>query len=258
MTSDVGLIDSSLGQGVDFITFLRSQLEKTLTACHGYTTDPKKSHVNEGQQGLLHTDRPNGFLDTSDKDLGYLFQAILPVKHHLLMLTPLCHFQVISAYLGHDSEKTVFQSLIGPHLACFHMRKEGVWKKKLYPHTNCQKSQLFFRSTEFSYVCFQFGLTRNWRISTVSRALGWEKACFLDKSKKRTKERARPYIPPVCAKGPRDFWPPPAQVNPLLRPAQRQQKSFQEGSPSFSSCWLDNILTLTQLRRKHILVRAAI
>jgi len=30
MTSDVGLADPSLEQGVDFITFLRSQLEKTL------------------------------------------------------------------------------------------------------------------------------------------------------------------------------------------------------------------------------------
>lgn len=93
--------------------------------------------MNEGQQGLLHTDKPNGFLDTSDKDLGYLFHAILSAKHHLLMLTPLCHFQVISAYVGADSEKTVFQSLIAPHLASFHMRKEGVWEKKLYPHTSC-------------------------------------------------------------------------------------------------------------------------
>lgn len=30
MTSYVGLADPSLGQGVDFITFLRSQIEKTL------------------------------------------------------------------------------------------------------------------------------------------------------------------------------------------------------------------------------------
>lgn len=98
------------------------------TVCHGHTTDLKTPHLNEGQQELWHTDRPNGFLDTLEEDLGYLFQAMLHVKFYLLTLTPRCHLQAISAYLGADSGTTVCQPLIGPHLVSFHTREEGLWE----------------------------------------------------------------------------------------------------------------------------------
>lgn len=96
--------------------------------CHGLTTDLKIPHMNKGQQGLRHTDWPNGFLGTLEEDLRYLFQTMLHVKRYLLTLTPRCHLQAISAYLRADSGTTVCQLLIGPHLASFHTREEEVWE----------------------------------------------------------------------------------------------------------------------------------
>lgn len=70
--------------------------------CHGHTTDPKISRVNGSQQGLCHTEMDS--LALQWRVVGTSFGHTMCVKHYLLTLTSLCNFQVISAYLGADSE----------------------------------------------------------------------------------------------------------------------------------------------------------
>lgn len=178
--------------------------------------------------------------------LGTYFRPYRGWKHYSPLPLP-THFHLSGSWFREDS----LWATARPSLPSFHMREEGVWKKS-YPPTSWYKSIVFLFVLKISW--FLSYLLPNWFNKEpehlYSWDAGWERACFSSEFKKQNKKRDRStsYKPPICAKGPKIFWPPLDQVNHLpddlskhsRNPSRKGHHPFLPAgqtmsSPSFSS-----------------------